>query len=196
MKIILILKYLKGVEGDIIRGAYLFKKVGKSKLSVNLLGSGTIFREIIAAADLLEKDFGVSSNLISATSYNLLHRDGMNVIRNNMLNPTKVALTPFITELLEKTKAKVSVSATDYIRNYSEQIREYVPGRYIVLGTDGFGRSDLRVALREFFEVNRYYIAIAALKGLADEGLIEAKVVADAIKKYKILTNKSNPWEV
>ena len=186
----------KGVEDDIIRGAYLFKKAGKSKLRVNLLGSGTIFREVIEAANLLEKDFGVSSNLISATSYNILHRDGMNVTRSNMLNPTKVAKKPFITELLEKNSAKVTISATDYIRNYAEQIREYVPGRYSVLGTDGFGRSDLRAQLREFFEVNRYYIVVAALKGLADEGLIDANVVASAIKKYKILTNKSNPWEV
>jgi pyruvate dehydrogenase E1 component len=185
-----------GVENDIIRGAYLFKKAKKAKLSVNLLGSGTIFREVIAAAELLEKDFGVTANLISATSYNLLHRDGMNVTRKNMLNPTGAASKAFITELLEKTSAKVSISATDYIRNYAEQIREYVPGRYVVLGTDGFGRSDYRVALREFFEVNRYYIVVSALKGLADEGLIEAKVVADAIKKYKIATNKSNPWEV
>jgi pyruvate dehydrogenase E1 component len=186
----------KGVEDDIIRGAYLFRKAGKSKLRVNLLGSGTIFREVIEAANLLEKDFGVSSNLISATSYNILHRDGMNITRSNMLNPTKVAKKPFITELLEKNSANVTVSATDYIRNYAEQIREYVPGRYSVLGTDGFGRSDLRAQLREFFEVNRYYIVVAALKGLADEGLIEADVVANAIKKYKILTNKSNPWEV
>ncbi len=186
----------RGVEEDIVRGAYLFRKASNLKLRVNLLGSGTIFREVIEAANLLEQDFGVSSNLISATSYNLLHRDGMSITRSNMLNPTKIAKKPFITELLEKNSAKVTVSATDYIRNYAEQIREYVPGRYNVLGTDGFGRSDLRTQLREFFEVNRYYIVVAALKGLADEGLIEADLVASAIKKYKILTNKSNPWEV
>lgn len=186
----------KDVENDIIKGAYFFKKSGKAKLSVNLMGSGTIFREVIAAADLLEKDFGVSVNIISAPSYNLLHRDGMNVTRQSMLHPTAKPTKPFITELLEKTDAKVTVSATDYIRNYAEQIRAHVPGRYVVLGTDGFGRSDFRVALREFFEVNKYYIVIAALKGLADEGLIESKVVADAIKKYKIVTDKLNPWEV
>ena len=186
----------KDVEQDIIKGAYLFRKAGKGKLRANLMGSGTIFREVIAAAELLEKDHGVAVNIISAPSYNLLHRDGMNVTRHNMLNPTAKSAKPFITELLEKADAKVTVSATDYIRNYAEQIREYVPGRYAVLGTDGFGRSDYRVALREFFEVNRYYVVIATLKALADEGLIDMKAVADAIKKYKINTDKSNPWEV
>ncbi|MBP9742073.1 MAG: pyruvate dehydrogenase (acetyl-transferring), homodimeric type [Burkholderiales bacterium] len=186
----------QGVEEQIIKGAYLFKKVGRSKLSVNLMGSGTIFREVIAAADLLLKDFKITTHLIAAPSYNELCRDGNNAVRHNMLHPTNEPIKPFITELLETTKAKVTVSATDYVRNYASQIREYVPSRYIVLGTDGFGRSDSRAALREFFEVNRYYIVIAALKGLVDEGLIETQVIVDAISKYNIDPNKLNPWEV
>ncbi|MDQ5920810.1 MAG: pyruvate dehydrogenase component [Pseudomonadota bacterium] len=186
-----------GVEDGIIKGAYLFKKVGKGKLSVNLMGSGTIFREVIAAADLLAEDFRIAAHIISAPSYNELRRDGIEVTRYNMLHPgDSPAKKAYITEVLERTKAKVTVSATDYIRNYAEQIREYVPSRYVVLGTDGFGRSDSRVRLREFFEVNRYYIAIAALKGLADEGLIEVQLVVDAIKKYGIDVDKRNPWEV
>ncbi len=185
------------VEQNIINGCYLFKQVGKGKISVNLMGSGTILREVIAAAELLSNDFDIVVNIFSATSFNRLRRDGMDANRFNMLNPlVKTQKKSFITTLLEKSKAKVTVAATDYIRNYSEQIREYVPGRYVCLGTDGYGRSDKRVALREFFEVNRYYVVIAALKGLADDGVIEAKVVADAIKKYGIDTKKSNPWQV
>lgn len=186
----------KGVEENIINGCYLFSQVGKGKLRVNLMGSGTIFREVIAAADLLFKDFDIAVNLYSAPSFTRIKRDGMAATRHNMLHPVAQAKVPFITDLLSKSGANATVVSTDYIRNYAEQIREYVPGHYTVLGTDGFGRSDFRVALREFFEVNRYYVVIAALKGLADQGLLDAKVVAQAIKKYKINTNKSNPWEV
>lgn len=186
----------KGSEDGIIQGCYLFSKSTKKLVDVNLLGSGTIFREVIEAAKLLEKDFGISANVYSATSFNKLKRDGMNVNRHNMLNPTAKAKTAYITDLLDKSSAKVTVAATDYIRNYSEQIREFIPGRYVVLGTDGFGRSDTRTNLRDFFEVNRYYIVIAALKGLVDNGKLDAKKVADAIKKYKINVKKANPWEV
>lgn len=184
-----------GIEQDIIQGCYLFDKVGTGKISVNLMGSGTIFREVIAAAELLVKDFNLSVNLFSAVSFNRMKRDGISITRHNMLNPTKKAQKAFITQLLEKTQTKVTVAATDYIRNYADQIREFVPGNYTVLGTDGFGRSDFRAALRDFFEVNRYYVALAALKSLADIGLIESKVVAAAIKQYKIKADKTNPWE-
>lgn len=186
----------EGIEQDIINGCYLFKSVGDGKLSVNLMGSGTIFREVIAAADLLSQDFGLKVNLFSATSFNKLHRDGMAINRHNMLNPLAEQAKAFVTKQLETTGAQVTVASTDYVRNFADKIREFVPGKYITLGTDGFGRSDYRKALREFFEVNRYYVAIAALKGLADQGLIEANVVADAIIKYGINTNKANPWEV
>jgi pyruvate dehydrogenase E1 component len=113
-----------------------------------------------------------------------------------MLNPTAAQAKAFVSKQLEKTDAQVTVASTDYIRSFADKIREFVPGKYITLGTDGFGRSDYRVALREFFEVNRYYVAVAALKGLADAGLISAQVVADAISKYGINANKANPWEV
>jgi pyruvate dehydrogenase E1 component len=186
----------KGIEQDIIQGCYLFDKRGSGKVSVNLMGSGTIFREVIAAADLLVADFDISVNLFSAPSFNRMKRDGMSVTRQNMFNPTGDAQKPFITNLLEKTGATITVAATDYIRNYADQIREYVPGSYTVLGTDGFGRSDFRVALRDFFEVNRYYIVIAALKSLADNKLIDINKVAKAIKKYKVKTDKPNPWEI
>jgi len=186
----------QGVEQDIISGAYLFKTVGESKLSVNLMGSGTIFREVIAAADLLSQDFGIKVNLFSTPSYNKLARDGRAVTRHNMLNPGKEKVKPFVTRLLEKTGASVTVSSTDYIRAYSDQIREYVPGKFVTLGTDGFGRSDYRKALREFFEVNRYYVAVAALNALAEAGQIDVAKVSEAISKYGINTNKANPWEV
>ncbi len=186
----------KNVEDGIINGCYQFAKVGKGKLVVNLMGSGTIFREVIAAADLLNEDFGIEVNLFSATSYNKLRRDGMNVTRSNMLNPTKASNKPYITEILEKTKASVTISATDYIRNYSDQIREYVPGTYVTLGTDGYGRSDFRKALRSFFEVDRYYITVAALYGLLKNNLIDAKEVSNALKRYKLNAKKANPWEI
>ncbi len=186
----------KDSEEGIIKGCYLFKSIGKGKITINLMGSGTIFREVIEAADLLVNDFGFKVNIFSTPSYNKLHRDGMNITRHNMLNPGKKALKPYVTELLEKYNANVTISATDYIRSYSDQIREYVPGDYITLGTDGFGRSDFRKALREFFEVNRYYIIIAALTGLLNQDLIKAKDVNLALKKYNIDTNKPNPWEV
>lgn len=186
----------EGVEEGIVRGCYLFKTVGNGTATVNLMGSGTIFREVIEAADLLSNDFGLKVNVFSATSFNKLHRDGIAVNRQNMLNPLKTQVKAYVTKELEKTDAEVTVASTDYIRGFADKIREFVPGRYITLGTDGFGRSDYRKALREFFEVNRYYVAVAALKGLADQGIIEAKVVADAIAKYGINVNKANPWEV
>ena len=186
----------KNCEPGIIAGCYLFKKASKKVADVNLMGSGTIFREVIAAADLLLADFEISSNIYSATSFNKLKRDGMNVNRHNMLRPDGTPQETYISQLLGESKAQVTVAATDYIRNYAEQIREFVPGKYVVLGTDGFGRSDTRAALRDFFEVDRYHIVIASLKGLADAGVVDAKLVGQAIKKYKIDTNKSNPWEV
>ncbi len=141
-------------ELGIIAGAYLFKTTkSTSKLNVNLLGSGTILREVIEAAELLNKDFGISSNIFSATSFNKLARDGRNSTRFNMLNPSKKRKEIYITKLLGKT-ANLTVAATDYVRAYPESIREYVSSKYVTLGTDGFGRSDYRKNLRNFFEVN------------------------------------------
>jgi pyruvate dehydrogenase E1 component len=182
-----------GREEGIIKGAYLFDQVGMdAKLQVNLMGSGTIFREVIAASQLLLQDFGIGSNIFSATSFNLLRRFGMEAARYNLLHPSSNPKVPYITELLGEVE--VTVAATDYIRNFADQIREYVPGTYITLGTDGFGRSDYRVNLRTFFEVNRYYIALAALFGLYKNNKVDLKTVEDAIKKYNIDTEKSAPW--
>ena len=185
----------KGVEEGIRKGMYLFKKPIKVKAQINLLGSGTILREVIAAADLLENDFGIKSNIWSVTSFNELRREGLSAQRWNMLHPTKKEKASYVESLL-KGSTIPTVAATDYMKVYADQIREFVPGHYVVLGTDGFGRSDTRQQLRKFFEVNRYYVVVAALKALADEGLIPAKTVSEAIKKYKIDPEKPDPTTV
>ena len=183
-------------EEGILRGMYKFKAANKKKkLHVQLLGSGTILREVIAAGELLEQDFDVSSDIWSVTSFNELRREGLDMQRWNMLHPDKKPKISYVTECLNDEKIP-TVAATDYMKIHSDQIREFIPGRYYVLGTDGFGRSDTRAQLRKFFEVNRYYVAIAALKALADEGTIPAKTVTDAIKKYGIDPEKPNPVTV
>jgi pyruvate dehydrogenase E1 component len=167
----------------------------KSKQRVQLMGSGTILREVIAAADLLEKDWGVAADIWSAPSFTLLARDGQDAERWNMLNPTaKTPRVPFVTQSLQANQGPV-IAATDYMRTYAEQIRAFMPKdrSYKVLGTDGFGRSDTRAKLREFFEVNRYFVTVAALKALAEAGSIDVDVVAKAIQKYAIDPNKTNP---
>jgi pyruvate dehydrogenase E1 component len=186
-----------GAETGIIKGMYLFKEGGKGKgPRAQLLGSGTIFREVIAAADLLRSDFGVESDLWSATSFNELRRDGMSAERHNLLHPTTSPRKSYVETLLDGHAGPV-IAATDYMRNYADQIRQHLGGRrYVTLGTDGFGRSDFRVKLRRFFEVNRYYVAVAALKALADDGTIKPDVVAQAIKKYGIDTERPDPWTV
>ncbi|MET0202948.1 MAG: pyruvate dehydrogenase (acetyl-transferring), homodimeric type [Casimicrobiaceae bacterium] len=185
-----------GAEAAIIKGLYLFKEGGKSKgPRVQLMGSGTIFREVIEAAELLRKDFGVESDLWSATSFNELRRDGMSADRHNLLHPTAPSRKSYVETSLEGHAGPV-IAATDYMRNYADQIRSHVPRRYVTLGTDGYGRSDFRVKLRRFFEVNHHYVAIAALKALADDGAIKPDVVAQAIKKYGIDTERPDPWTV
>jgi pyruvate dehydrogenase E1 component len=159
------------------------------------MGSGTILREVIAAADLLEKDFGVIADIWSCPSFNELRRDGLEAERWNLLHPGKKPRKSFVEENLGGREGPV-IAATDYMRAFPEQIRPYVPGRFICLGTDGFGRSDYRVALRTFFEVNRHYVAVAALKALADEGALPAAKVEAAIKKYGIDPDKPVPWKV
>jgi pyruvate dehydrogenase E1 component len=190
-----------GQEQDILKGLYLFKDGGKDGAKkgakgnrVQLMGSGTILREVIAAADLLKNDWGVTADIWSAPSFTLLARDGQDVERWNMLHPTHEPRVAHITKSLQGTSGPIVV-ATDYMRTFAEQVRAFVPKdrTYKVLGTDGFGRSDSRAKLREFFEVNRYFVTIAALKALADEGAIAASVVADAITKYSINPDKANP---
>ena len=186
----------EGSAEGIIKGMYLLKDAGKAKkteLRVQLLGSGTILREAIAAAELLEKDFGVSSDIWSCPSFNELVRDGHDVSRFNRRNPeAKAPRKAYVTELLEGRQGP-AIAATDYIRVYADQIREFVPMRYTVLGTDGFGRSDTRANLRRHFEVDRFHIAHAAIAALAAEGKMTGKDVARAIKQYKIESEKPNP---
>ncbi|MCE3603843.1 pyruvate dehydrogenase (acetyl-transferring), homodimeric type [Massilia sp. P8910] len=184
-----------GTEAGILKGMYLLKAGDASvKQRVQLVGSGTILRESIFAAELLQKDFGIAADVWSAPSLTLIARDGQDAERWSMVHPTDAPRLPYVTQLMEKTTGPI-IATTDYMRLFAEQIRAFMPkGRtYKVLGTDGFGRSDSRVKLREFFEVNRYYIVVAALKSLADEGAIATSVVAEAIAKYGINPDKPNP---
>lgn len=184
----------KGDEDGIIRGMYRLKKGGKNKLRAQLLGSGTILREVIAAAELLENDWGVSADIWSVTSFTELRRDGLDAERHNMLHPTGKSKTPYVTSLLEKTEGPI-IASTDYMKLFADQVRPFMPrGRdYKVLGTDGFGRSDFRSKLREHFEVDRHFVVLATLRALADEGVVPVSQVAAAIKKYGINPNKANP---
>jgi len=188
-----------GVEQDILKGMYLFRKGANSNgPRVQLLGSGTIFREVIAAADLLEKDWGVTADLWSATSFNELARDGHACQRLHLLKPGKTRPTCHVNALLADTRGPI-VAATDYIRLYAEQIRPFITEggrRFSVLGTDGFGRSDTREALRRFFEVDRYHVTVAALSSLADDGAIKKKTLSEAIAKYGLDPDKPNPAKV
>ncbi|MDE2309990.1 MAG: pyruvate dehydrogenase (acetyl-transferring), homodimeric type, partial [Betaproteobacteria bacterium] len=188
----------KGVEEGIIKGMYLLSEGARDKgqgARVQLMGSGTILREVIAAAELLEKDFGVAADVWSVTSFNELRREGLDCERWNMLHPEARRRASYVEQCLAPRNGPV-VAATDYIKSYADQIRPYIPGRYKVLGTDGFGRSDTRKKLRRFFEVDRHYVAVAALKALADEGTIDAKVVSKAIHLYNINPDKPNPVTV
>ena len=186
-----------GTEQEIVKGMYLLLEGVKKAPRVNLLGSGTILRESIAARDLLDQEWGIAANVWSCPSFNQLARDGQDAERFNMLHPNDRQRVPFVAQQLEKYGGPV-IASTDYIKNYAEQIRPYLPkGRvYKVLGTDGFGRSDSRDNLRRFFEVNRFYVAVAALKALAEEGAIPAAKVGEAIAKYGIDAERPAPWTV
>jgi pyruvate dehydrogenase E1 component len=156
------------------------------------MGSGTILVQAMKAAELLKADFGVTSDIWSATSFNELARDGQDAARHNRLNPLAEERVPYVTEQLAQAKGPI-IAATDYMKNYAEQIRAFVPGRYTVLGTDGFGRSDSRVNLRRFFEVDANHIAAAAMVDLYREGAINKDDLAKALKKYDIDGGKPNP---
>lgn len=186
----------QGMEEGIRQGMYRLQSQGKEdQPKVQLLGCGTILREVMAAAELLEKDFKVSSDIWSVTSFNELARQGEQTQRWNMLHPKTKHKTSYVTQNLASTQGPV-VAATDYMRAYANQIRAFIPKRYFVLGTDGYGRSDTRAQLRKFFEVNRYYVVVAALNALAEEGTLPASKVAEAIKKYKIDPQKPYPTTV
>ncbi len=183
-----------GTEEQIIKGMYLCKAGAKRTPRVQLLGSGTILRESIAAQELLEKDWGVAADVWSCPSFNELGRDGQDCERHNLLHPDAKPRVPFVAQQLDKHAGPV-IASTDYMKAFAEQIRSFLPkGRtYKVLGTDGFGRSDFRSKLREHFEVNRHYIVVAALKALSEEGTVPVAKVTEAIKAYGIDVNKVNP---
>jgi pyruvate dehydrogenase E1 component len=188
----------KGVEEGILKGMYpLSESKSKAKSRVQLLGSGTILREVIAAVDLLEKDWGVAADVWSATSFTELRREGLAADRWNLLHPEDKPRLSYVEQCLAKRAGPV-IAATDYMKSFADQIRPFVPREkvYRVLGTDGFGRSDTRASLRHFFEVNRYWVTIAALKALVEQGEIKAKTVAEAIAKYGIDPAKPDPTTV
>uniref|UniRef100_Q31GX7 Pyruvate dehydrogenase E1 component n=1 Tax=Hydrogenovibrio crunogenus (strain DSM 25203 / XCL-2) TaxID=317025 RepID=Q31GX7_HYDCU len=182
-----------GSEEGILKGLYSFKKSeAKHKNKVQLMGSGTIFREVIAAAEMLENEWDVAADIWAAPSFNLLRRDGVETTRWNTMHPTEKPKVSYCEATLSGAKGPF-IAATDYIRDYPNRIREYVPGEFYVLGTDGFGRSDTREQLRKFFEVNRYYVVVESLKALADAGSIKPEVVQKAIEKYGIDSEKTYP---
>jgi pyruvate dehydrogenase E1 component len=182
----------QGVEQGILKGMYRLQAGGRGKVRVNLLGSGTILREVIGAAEMLEAEFGVPADVFSVTSFSELRREALDAERWNLLHPGRGPRTPYVKELLAGHSGPF-VAATDYMRTVPDQIRQWVPGRYHVLGTDGYGRSDSRAALRGFFEVDRRYIALAALKSLADEGMLDMATVVSAVQRFGIDPDKPNP---
>jgi pyruvate dehydrogenase E1 component len=186
----------KGTEEQILKGMYLLEQVGdaKAKLRVQLLGSGTILREVQAGARLLEEQFGIASDVWSCPSFNELRREGLDVARHNLLHPTAAPRLSFVGQQLAGHEGPV-VAATDYMKAFADQIRPFIPEgrRYSVLGTDGFGRSDSRAKLREFFEVDRRYVAVAALHGLMQDGKVKPKQVQDAIASMGIQADRINP---
>jgi pyruvate dehydrogenase E1 component len=187
---------IPGTEEQIIKGMYLCQPGAENSAGprVQLLGSGTILRESFVAQKLLAEDWGVTADVWSCPSFNELARDGQAAERLNLLHPTDAPVVPFVTQQLQDHSGPV-VASTDYIKAYAEQIRAFIPtGRtYKVLGTDGFGRSDFRSKLREHFEINRYYIVVAALKALSEDGTVPVARVAEAIAKYGIDVDKVNP---
>jgi len=188
----------QGAAEGILRGMYLLRasdRPAKKRPTVQLMGSGAILREVEAAAELLESDWGVGADVWSATSFNELRKQGIDTERWNLLHPEEQPRVPYVEQCLSERSGPV-VAASDYIRTFADQIRPYVKRRYVTLGTDGFGRSDLRRKLREFFEVNRYFVTVAALKALADDQEIARKTVSEAIKKYGIDPSKPNPVTV
>ena len=183
----------QGAEEGIIKGMYLLEEGKKTDLKVQLMGCGSILREVREAATILREEFGVESDVWSTTSINELRREAQDVSRWNLLHPEQELRTSYVEQCLDGHEGPV-IASTDYMRMYADQLREFIPRRYKVLGTDGFGRSDTRGKLREFFEVNRYYVVVAALRALQEEGKLEASVVAKAIQTFNINPEKPAPW--
>jgi pyruvate dehydrogenase E1 component len=184
-----------GVEQGILNGMYLLQIGGRGKVRVTLFGSGTILREVLAAAELLETQYGVPADVYSVTSFSELRKNALAIERWNMLHPNEPRQQTYIQQALAD-RAGPFVAATDYMKTVGDQIRQWVPGPYTVLGTDGFGRSDSRAELRRFFEVDRHYVVVAALKALADEGKIDKLTVSKAMQTFGIDPEKSNPVSV
>jgi pyruvate dehydrogenase E1 component len=184
-----------GAEQGILSGMYLLKTGGRGKVRVTLFGSGTILREVLAAAELLESGYGVPADVYSVTSFSELRRSALAVQRWNMLHPSEPRQQTYIEQILADREGPF-IAATDYMKTVADQIRQWVPGPYTVLGTDGFGRSDSRAELRRFFEVDRHYVVVAALKALSDEGKIDAQTVNKAMQNFGIDPEKSNPVSV
>lgn len=185
----------EGVVNGIIKGMYLLQKTSQEQANapkVQLLGSGTILREVLAASIILQTDFDVLADVWSVTSFNELRKDGLSTNRWNMLNPQSTQKKSYVTKCLEETEGPV-IASSDYIKIYADQIREFVPRTYKVLGTDGFGRSDSREKLRHFFEVDRYFIVLLALRALADEGTVPITVVTKALQMFEIVTDRADP---
>jgi len=184
-----------GAAPGILKGMYLLRSGGRGKVRANLFGSGTILREVLAAAELLETEFGVPADVFSVTSFSELRREALDAERWNMLHPDQPRRVPYVQACLGGRSGPF-IAATDYMRIVADQVREWVPGRYHVLGTDGYGRSDSRAALRDFFEVDRRWIAVAALKALADEGRLDVATVKSAMERFGIDPGKPNPVTV
>ena len=182
----------KNINEDIIKGIYKFSESKTKGPKVQLMGSGVILREVIEAANILEKDFKVSSTVFSVTSFTEVRRDSLDIERWNMRNPEKVEKQSVLDKIIVDLESPI-ITATDYMKSFAEQIATFLPNKFISLGTDGFGRSDSREALRDFFEVDRYHIVIAALKALTERKEIDKSVLLQAIKKYKIVNDKPNP---
>ena len=185
----------KGVEQGILKGGYQLQTGGRGKVRATLLGSGTILREVVAAAKILESDYGIPADVYSITSFSELRREALETERWNLLHPTQKQRVPYVKSLFKDHQGPV-VAATDYMRIVPDQVREWIDGRYITLGTDGYGRSDSRAALRKHFEVDRNYIAVAALKGLVDEGKVDQATLTKAMQALGVDSSKPVPWKV
>jgi pyruvate dehydrogenase E1 component len=185
----------EGAAEGILRGMYRLKTGGGGKVRVTLFGSGTILREVLAAAELLEQQYGIPADVYSVTSFSELRKQALDVERWNLLHPEEPPRKTYVQEALGGQTGPF-VAATDYMKIVPDQIRQWVPGPYVVLGTDGYGRSDSRAELRRFFEVNRHYVVVAALKALADEKKIDVQVVVQAMESFGIDSEKPNPLTV
>ena len=184
----------QGVEEGIIKGIYKVKTFeAKNDFKVKLLGSGSIFQEAIKAAEILSSEYNIKVDIYSVTSYNELTREAQDIERENLLNLDKTPLIPYVEKVLGSDSDTVIISATDYIKAYSEQLRPYIKGSFKALGTDGFGRSDSRANLRKFFEVDTNFIVYTTLAELSKNGKIDKKVALEAMKKYEIDANRINP---